>query len=149
MASEGVRAAALTAERWIDARYLGQSFELAVPAADWTRRFHEAHRERYGYAHAVAVVEAVTARVVVSAPAPALPESILDAAAGSPPTRNAEVTVASTTLRADRVRRRDLRAGHRLRGPAIVQEYSGTTWVPPGWTLDVDPHGNLHLGADL
>jgi len=43
------------------------------------------------------------------------------------------------------VRRRDLRAGHVLEGPAVIQEYSGTTWVPSGWTLEVDPSGCLHL----
>jgi N-methylhydantoinase A len=149
MASAGADPGALRAEQWIDARYLGQSFELAVPADGWTRRFHEAHQDQYGYAHPESPVEAVTARVLVVAPAPHLPEPRLAAAEGSPPTRSAEVTVSGTTLRADRVRRRDLRAGHRLGGPVIVQEYSGTTWVPPGWQLQVDPSGNLHLGADL
>jgi N-methylhydantoinase A len=149
MEGEGADAAALATERWIDARYLGQSFELAVPAEEWAHRFHEAHRERYGYARPESPVEAVTARVLVGAPAPALPRPTLGPAAGPPPTRGADVTSGASTLRADRVRRRDLRAGHRLSGPAIVQEYSGTTWVPPGWTLEVDPWGNLHLGADL
>jgi N-methylhydantoinase A len=48
-------------------------------------------------------------------------------------------------LEVERVWRRDLRAGHRLDGPALVLEYSATTWVPPGWILDVDRWGTLHL----
>ena len=60
-----------------------------------------------------------------------------------------EVTCGGRTIQAARVRRRDLRSGHHLSGPAIVQEYSGTTWVPPAWTLEVDAWGNLSLAADL
>ncbi|MBM4184472.1 MAG: hydantoinase/oxoprolinase family protein [Gemmatimonadetes bacterium] len=145
----GADARDLATERWIDARYVGQSFELAVPADGWLGRFHEVHQARYGYARSETPVEAVTARVVVSAPAPALPKATLAEAEGPSPMRAANVTHAGTTLRADRVRRRDLRAGHRLAGPVIVQEYSGTTWVPPEWVVGVDPSGNLHLGMDL
>jgi N-methylhydantoinase A len=50
-------------------------------------------------------------------------------------------------LEARRIRRRDLRAGHALAGPLIVQEYSGTTWVPPGHRLTVDATGCLILTA--
>jgi N-methylhydantoinase A len=47
-----------------------------------------------------------------------------------------------------RVWRRDLRAGHSLRGPAIVLEYSSTTWLPPGWKLEVDQWGCLLLSKE-
>jgi N-methylhydantoinase A len=149
MVDSGASAASLSAERWVDARYVGQSFELAVPADEWTRRFHEAHRERYGYARVESPLEAVTARVIVSAPPPALPEAGLAGAAGAPPARPTDVTFAGRTLPAARVRRAELRPGHRLDGPAVVQEYSGTTWVPPEWNLEVDAWGNLHLTPPL
>jgi len=29
-------------------------------------------------------------------------------------------------------------------GPALVMEYSSTTWLPPGWRLEVDERGSLH-----
>ena len=149
MAAAGADPNTLAVERWIDARYVGQSFELAVPADGWAGRFHEAHEARYGYARPESAVEAVTARVIVSTPAPALPTLRVGAAHGPPPTAATEVIVGGATLRAARVRRRALRAGHRLNGPIVVQEYSGTTWVPPEWTLEVDDWGNLHLGRDL
>jgi N-methylhydantoinase A/oxoprolinase/acetone carboxylase beta subunit len=38
-----------------------------------------------------------------------------------------------------------LREGHALEGPAIVQEYSATTWVPPEWRVEVDAWGSLQL----
>ena len=51
-------------------------------------------------------------------------------------------------LEARRVRRRDLLAGHILPGPVVVQEYSATTWVPPGQRVAVDASGCLHLTTE-
>jgi N-methylhydantoinase A len=39
--------------------------------------------------------------------------------------------------------RRRLRAGHLIRGPAIVIEMDATTVVLPGHAAKVDPLGNL------
>src|SRR5437773_1603157 len=39
----------------------------------------------------------------------------------------------------------DLGPGRRLRGPAVICEYSATTLVPPGWRVFVDRLGGLLL----
>ncbi|HET9947730.1 MAG TPA: hypothetical protein VFQ22_02275, partial [Longimicrobiales bacterium] len=109
---------------------------------------HDAHRERYGYARPDRAVEAVTLRVVVRAPAPPLPAPALEEAAAPPPAERARVVLGGRALEALRVRRADLRAGHRLEGPAVVLEYSATAWVPPGWRLEVDRWGCLHLAPE-
>jgi N-methylhydantoinase A len=145
MAADGFTGATPAAERWIDARYHGQSFELAVPADDWAARFHEAHDERYGYRRDDTPPEAVTVRVVVTAPAPELEAPELAEASGPPPVTEAAVFHGGRKQAAGRVDRSSLAAGHTLAGPLVVQEYSGTTWVPPGWRLDVDRWGCLHL----
>ena len=36
-------------------------------------------------------------------------------------------------------------AGQRLGGPAVIEGYTATTWVPPGWTATVDEADNLIL----
>jgi N-methylhydantoinase A len=149
MVEAGADPPALSVERWIDARYRGQSFELAVPSERWAERFHDAHRERYGYARPDTPVEAVTARVIVVAPAPPVTASRLEDARGAPPSRPTEVVFGGRAVRAVRLRRRDLRPGNRVDGPAVVQEYSGTTWVPPDWALEVDAWGSLHLSTIL
>jgi N-methylhydantoinase A len=59
--------------------------------------------------------------------------------------RRTEVVFGDQTLEADRVWRKDLGAGQALVGPLVIQEYSGTTWVPPGWGVAVDRWGCLHL----
>jgi N-methylhydantoinase A len=41
--------------------------------------------------------------------------------------------------------RERLRPGARLRGPAVVAEYSATTVLPPGWRARVDAWENLVL----
>jgi len=41
--------------------------------------------------------------------------------------------------------RQGLSAGARLRGPAVIVEYSSTTAVPPDFECKVDEHLNLHL----
>jgi N-methylhydantoinase A len=145
MRGEGADPATLTAWRQVDARYRGQSFELGVPADGWIASFHHAHRERYGYDRPETPVEAVTLRVTVSAPPPALESRRLEAATGPPPTTPSHVVHGGGSTRAARVRRGDLRAGHELEGPVIVEEYSGTTWVPPEWRVHVDEWGCLHL----
>ena len=143
--AEGFVASTLTAEHWIDARYQGQSFELAVEADGWDAAFHAAHEERYGYQRPDAPVEAVTLRVVVTGPPAPLTQPAIARADGPPTTRTVTVVCDGGERSAEAVWRTDLRAGHELDGPVIIQEYSGTTWVPTGWRVAVDEWGSLHL----
>jgi N-methylhydantoinase A len=90
-------------------------------------------------------VEAVTLRALARAPGPPLERLPLATAEGPPPTSPTRVRYLTEDLVAERVARGALRAGHRLHGPLVVEEYSATTWVPPRWALEVDAHGVLHL----
>jgi N-methylhydantoinase A len=145
MANEGIDPAGLTAERRVDARYRGQSFELSVPAEGWTAHFHASHAERYGYRRDGTPVEAVTLRVVVTAPSAPLAHPTLEASSGAPRADSVDVVFGGERHQARSIWRQELGAGDELDGPLVVQEYSGTTWVPPGWVLSVDAHGCLHL----
>lgn len=145
MEKEELAASILVSERWIDARYQGQSFELGVPEAGWREAFHTAHEERYGYRRDEAPLEAVTLRVTVTGPESELGESPIEPADGPPPISTVKVVFGGTEHEATSVWRADLRSGHTLDGPLIVQEYSGTTWVPPEWQLEVDRWGTLHM----
>jgi len=145
MRSEGTPAEALSVERWIDARYRGQSFELAVPAEGWAEAFHAAHEERYGYRRPETPVEAVTIRVIASAPPPRMEVPEVAAGTAPPPLRPAAVHHEGARRSVVRVRREHLLAGHEIDGPAVIEEYSGTTWVPPEWRARADPIGCLHL----
>jgi len=144
---DGARPAEVRTERSVDARYPGQSFELRVPAEGWEEAFHSAHETRYGYARPDGPVEAVTLRVLASAPGPRMTAVQPGPGVTPPPTAPARVRCGGLDLDARRVWRRELRPGHVLDGPLVVQEYSATTWVPAGWRLEVDAWGTLHLTA--
>ena len=146
MTEEGHGRESLTVEHWVDARYLGQSFELPVRAQDWVERFHQAHAQRYGYRQDDARVEAVTLRVVTRAPGLSLdPPALEPATEPTPPARPARVHTGGQLQDAACWWRHELRAGHTLPGPGLVLEYSSTTWIPSGWRAEVDELGNLLL----
>jgi N-methylhydantoinase A len=145
LVDEGATRRSVRVERIVDARYRGQSFELGVAADRWVETFHEAHRSRYGYDRPDFPVEAVTLRVVARAPGPHLDSQSVATSESPPPSRPTTVRFRGETLVAARIRRADLRAGHEVHGPVVVEEYSATTWVPPGWLMRVDSWGILHL----
>jgi N-methylhydantoinase A len=38
-----------------------------------------------------------------------------------------------------------LKQGQTIDGPAVIDGYTATTWVPPGWTATLDASDNLIL----
>jgi N-methylhydantoinase A/oxoprolinase/acetone carboxylase beta subunit len=48
-------------------------------------------------------------------------------------------------MRADVYERADLNPGFVLQGPAIVEEWTTTCFIPPGWRATLDEFGNLLL----
>jgi N-methylhydantoinase A len=143
--AEGNDPSAMEVRQLVDARYRGQSFELRVPWENWVDRFHTAHEERYGYARRGTPVEAVTLRAIAEAPPLPLSPTPLPTAEGDPPFDSSRVYFRGNEIETRRVWRRDLSSGHSMPGPCLIMEYSSTTWVPPGWRLDVDTWGSLLL----
>ncbi|MGD2120928.1 MAG: hydantoinase/oxoprolinase family protein [Gemmatimonadota bacterium] len=148
MVEEGNDRESLTIRHWVDARYRGQSFELRVPREGWVDAFHRAHEERYGYSRPGSSVEAVTLRAVAEAPPLPLAPTPLSEADNDPPFEVGTAYYEGNEIRLRRVWRKDLLKGHCLEGPAIVLEYSSTTWLPPGWHLEVDAWGSLLLSRE-
>ncbi len=147
MRSEGFGQSQTRIERLLDVRYIGQAYELTVSVnGDFVSSFHRAHERRYGYSDAKRAVEIVNvrARAIGVTPKPALPKvpaGDTDASASLRGEHEAHFDGRAMKTRIyDRSR---LRAGNRLRGPAIVIEYSATTVVLPGWRARVDAYGNL------
>lgn len=150
LAAEGFEGEIVSVDRTIDARYGGQSYELGVPAtADWLETFHAAHLGRFGFKRDDAVVEAVTLRVAARASV-TQPGSPQIEQAQSPPAAELTIRVYIDAEWRDIPlhRRAALRAGQRLEGPAVIAEYSATTWLPPAWHAEVAPYGDLLLAAD-
>jgi N-methylhydantoinase A len=147
MSAEGFTGAKVTGERLLDLRYVGQAFELTVPAGgDFIRAFHRAHEQRYGYADARRAVEVVNVRLRMrgATEKPELPRSRAGAAGASEAiVERRSVFFGGRGAAATVYDRARLRAGNRFAGPAVVMEYSATTIVPPGRVVEVDEWGSL------
>ena len=144
----------------IEARYRGQSYELAIPLRLPVTRatlnkaradFHAAHQARYGLSDAARAVEAVTLRVRVSRAAQ-LPAEIERVA---PPHDAVSMGVKSVWFEGGAsesgarqtalYQRENLEPGARFEGPGLVRQFDTTTVVPPRWSARVDGWENLWL----
>jgi N-methylhydantoinase A len=143
---EGIPAAERLLERAATLRYRGQSFELEVPCAgDLAAGFHAAHRARYGYALDDRAVELVALRVRargVGSPPP-LPTPASEP--GPPEVGRVRAHAEGREWDAPVWARRRLLPGARVDGPALIVEYSATTFVPPGAHAQVLDGGSLEV----
>jgi N-methylhydantoinase A len=151
LADEGVPADATRVEHSLDMRYEAQEYTLTIAAGDpladgfveqIAQRFHEAHDARYGHSNPGAPVEFVTARTVLLGElGRAAPEQIEPSESAHPRAR--ETVFGRRNWDTVVVSRHEL--AEELSGPAIVDEQTATTVVPPGWTLHVGGLGTLLL----
>lgn len=153
-ATDGVDAASVAMLRSLDLRYVGQSFEMPVDVSDLLgspdardrvrERFHELHRQQYGYALPSKAIELVNIRVQGASAAPEgfwPRRSVVGAA--SPADRRRVLFAGAEPAEWPVWRHADLPAGQVLSGPAIV-EYPGSTFVlPPSWGGRVGTVGEI------
>jgi N-methylhydantoinase A len=126
-----------------DLRYRGQGFELNVPfGRSVLRDFHSEHKRRYGYSHEQREAEVVTLRLHARLAAPKLQWSPAETAVRTKDER-APVWVAGKPQTVAVIDRASLTPKHRLRGPAVITEYSATTWVPSRAGFYLDSAANL------
>lgn len=119
-----------------DLRYKGQGYELNAPVRslnieDSITAFHQEHLRRYGYSHPEREVELVTLRLRAVQPAKFSKFKFEERSAGS------KRPIKGVFQRAW------LKKNHVYRGPAVITEYSATTYVPRGMKFRVDPAGAL------
>ena len=142
---EGWRGA-MQFEPTADLRYAGQGFELNLTlTSDLIPKFHAEHQRRYGYSHLDRQIELVTLRLRARMNSPAATAQI-DKGEKKTTTTTSEkrsVIFASRATATDIIDRDGLRSTRKLRGPAIITEYSATTVVPPGAGFHLDRAANL------
>jgi N-methylhydantoinase A len=133
--------------RSADLRYLGQGYEINVPArGNFLAQFHDAHQKRYGHSDPTSRVEMVNVRVrMISSSTPidlpGRPASGGDASRAV--LKRKKVMFEDQWVETGVFDRNLLRPGDSVAGPAIVHEYSATTVVPPGCRARVDEYSNL------
>ncbi len=139
-------------------RYRGQSYEVSVPVgalrnagdiAALAKRFHEAHRRRYGHMAEAEAVEIVNFQVTAIGRIPK-PQFQETAISGSPllPEPSAKRAVyfgPSDALEVPVFRRATLPPGAILHGPAIIEEKTSTIVLYPGQSARIDGYLNVEI----
>ncbi|MFO7881997.1 MAG: hydantoinase/oxoprolinase family protein [Kosmotogaceae bacterium] len=135
-------------EHFLDVRYKGQSYEIVVPfTRDFRNEFHKEHKRMYGYCNEEKDIEIVNIRMrakAISEKPKIEPSKTKDSANA----KNALVSTTKTIFNGKSYAtklytRKSLNYGNRIKGPAVVLEYSSTTVVPPDAHLEVDQYRNL------
>jgi N-methylhydantoinase A len=163
LAREGFAAAGRVFLRSADLRYFGQAYEVRVEvpegpldpalAEQVAARFHDAHRGLYGYdfrGDPRQEVEWVNLRVTGVGPIgkPSLEQVPAGAGAVTARTGTRPVWFDDAWVEADLYDRGRLGAGDVLHGPAVIEEFSSTVPLHPGFTARVDTFGNLVIARD-
>ncbi len=112
--------------------------------------FARAHQRLFGYRRDGHRIEQVNVRVTVSARHSPPPETEIAPGPGPAPVlRSSDLYTGEGFESVNVYLRERLGAGHRITGPAIVIEPTGTVVLDPGFELEVDRFGRLLLHDQL
>ena len=146
-----------TYRRTVEARYVGQAYEIPVALPDGeitgaalegvARAFHAAHAERYGHSAPEEVVEGVSFRVTatVAMPKPPLPRRPGTVEMPRPGHERRVWFDAERPTPTPVFERGRLRPGARMAGPALIVEAGSTTVVHPGQEARVGELGEIRI----
>ncbi|NPV70027.1 MAG: hydantoinase/oxoprolinase family protein [Firmicutes bacterium] len=149
----------MTFIRTADMRYIGQEYVVNVPMPGGrldrnslgalVADFHEKHRQIYGHSNPRGPVEFVNLRVVgVGELSSGVKVEPAEATKGEPKPRTlAPVIFGGRELPTPIFARDHLLPGHRFEGPAVVEEFTATTVVPPGYRVEVGRFGSMLISA--
>jgi 5-oxoprolinase (ATP-hydrolysing)/N-methylhydantoinase A len=163
---DGVTAEQILIQRVADCRYLGQGYELRVDVDSgtiddtWAQKvrgdFHDIHEREYSRRFEESDIEIPNVRVRGIGLMPPLKVPEVEHGDESPDEalryeRDAWFRVGGSLEQVPTrfYDRTALRAGNRLEGPAIVNQYDSTTVIPPGLTAHVDRFGNIVIGTGV
>ena len=156
MRLEGLPVDRMQAQRFVDVRYVGQSFELTIEYPSSRRAlqssisnsFYKAHLQRFGYADRTEAVEIVNLRLKLrlEMEKPSIASGVKQGADPSgAKLDDSPVVFPSGQISTPTYDRDKLRYGNRIQGPALLIQLDTTILVPPGWAGTVDQHSNLVL----
>jgi N-methylhydantoinase A len=152
---------AIGIQRALDMRYVGQEHAVTVEVPvrafetrdtqEIKRLFDAVHTQRYGYCSATESAEIVSIRTSVTGTmrkptfAPSAAGGPDPASAALSGTRPVYFSSAGGWVETPVYWRDELRAGNRIAGPALIEEYASTTVALPGDRVEVDAFGNLMI----
>jgi 5-oxoprolinase (ATP-hydrolysing) len=158
LAQQGIGPGRARSARRAHLRYDGTDTALPVPlggAAEMTASFEQAYRQHFSFLMPgkTVLVEAVSVELVAASAVPAAGQPPGGIPRGQPPgpgqpgSAGATVAMYAAGARADvpLIRRRDLRPGQRVDGPALIVEDFATTVTELGWRAELTGLGDLLL----
>ena len=139
----------------LDMRFVGQAFEVGVevPAdrlgsldtAYLAELFADAHHRTFMHGATLdRPVEIVTLRVGATLPIGGAPRLDREKLAARAP-EQAKIFHGEAWLDCARHTAEALTTGQKIVGPAVIEGHTATSWVPPGWSAELDSHDNLIL----
>jgi N-methylhydantoinase A len=159
IAKTSVKPQTIAVKRAADMRYQGQEHAVTVDLADAVfrrkdrkaikRAFDDMHHLRYGTSAPAENAEIVSLRATVTGVMrkPAIGRIARGTAA--PPkaafTGKRDVNFGVGFKPAPTYARGELKAGNRIKGPALIEEHASTTVLMPGDACEVDAYGNLMI----
>jgi N-methylhydantoinase A len=160
LAKEGIKRGAIQLERYASMRYEGQEYAVTVPITEnfgeragfvnaLAERFHSTYERRHGHSNPGAPFEFVTLRLVAlgDLSRSETREVALNGRADPlPTTQRLAVFKANRQEPITVIRRKDLTPGVVIQGPAIIEELTATTVVPPDLNVTTDNFGSLLIG---
>jgi len=153
MALEGVSRNNIKIEKFLDIRYLGQSYEILVPYKEgFVEEFHKLHEQNYGYSNKDKPIEIVNVRLRAKGMAEK-PDFEKIETGSQEPEQNAylgsqKVVFDGKSYETKLFDRKKLKSGNVIKGAAIVVEYSSTIVLPPNSKAMVDEYGNLIIDTE-
>ena len=152
--SEQVGPDAMIFRRTADMRYVGQEYFVNIPLAETvteashaalSERFHAAYQARYGHSNPEEAVEFVNLRVsaVGRLARQTLTAQKLGDSHSLQTPQQRQVIFGREALDAAVYQRDELKPGQQFYGPAIVEEASCSTVIPPTFQAVVDGYGNI------
>ena len=151
LGKEGIGDDDISFERGIDFRYFGQEYVLTIPVPggfidmDAVRRsFDVAYERQYGHSSPENRVEMANIRVAALGRLPR-PESAPPVPADGRPPGERDVRFGGRVYKTGIIDRNSLRPGKVVGGPAIIEEDTATTLVPPDWHVTLINGGHMSL----
>jgi N-methylhydantoinase A len=153
--AEDFKSQSIGLERALDVRYAGQGYELSVPcgpmrsAADLQavrRAFDDVHKVQFGHSAPEETVEIVSWRVRATGRVPLVelkrykPTGVTLASALR---EKRQVRIGGKTVSCPIYQRERLDVGHRIEGPAVIEQFDCTTVIEPGQVVNVDEFKSL------
>ena len=139
----------------LDLRYAGQSFTMQIPwlpendrALDIAERFHARHQETFSYSNNALAIQITTIRLSATGRVDKPPINFAETYAAlasevSSPTTTRPVFDGDTWIECLVIDRAKWKIDTLINGPAIIEDFGATTYLPPAWTAK--PHASAAL----